>query len=120
MDTPFQRLANRAHLQGVARGAQVADDLGITVRVYGTPAEEGGGGKILMAEQGMLPAEKKAARWGSLKLVRELEMGRDVYFDLKTDPGERRPLDSISNAPDLGAAVAGLNWREPISGTRRT
>lgn len=26
--------------------AHVADDLGITVRVYGTPAEEGGGGKI--------------------------------------------------------------------------
>ena len=32
--------------------AEVADDLGITVRVYGTPAEEGGGGKIVMAEQG--------------------------------------------------------------------
>lgn len=26
--------------------ARIADDLGITVRVYGTPAEEGGGGKI--------------------------------------------------------------------------
>ncbi len=32
--------------------ARLADELGITVRVYGTPAEEGGGGKILMAEQG--------------------------------------------------------------------
>ncbi len=32
--------------------AQVADDLGITVRVLGTPAEEGGGGKILMMERG--------------------------------------------------------------------
>lgn len=32
--------------------AALADDLGITVRVYGTPAEEGGGGKIRMAEQG--------------------------------------------------------------------
>ena len=32
--------------------AGLADDLGITVRVYGTPAEEGGGGKILMVEQG--------------------------------------------------------------------
>jgi amidohydrolase len=32
--------------------SQVADDLGITVQVFGTPAEEGGGGKILMLERG--------------------------------------------------------------------
>jgi amidohydrolase len=40
---------------GVGAGlalAQVADDLGITVRVLGTPAEEGGGGKILMMQRG--------------------------------------------------------------------
>jgi hypothetical protein len=30
----------------------VADELGLTVRVIGTPAEEGGGGKITMVEQG--------------------------------------------------------------------
>src|SRR4051794_8407595 len=32
--------------------APLADDLGITVKVFGTPAEEGGGGKILMLERG--------------------------------------------------------------------
>lgn len=32
--------------------APLADDLGITVRVIGTPAEELGGGKILLAERG--------------------------------------------------------------------
>jgi amidohydrolase len=32
--------------------AEVADDLGLTVTVLGTPAEEGGGGKILMMEGG--------------------------------------------------------------------
>ncbi len=32
--------------------AGLADDLGITVKVIGTPAEEGGGGKILMLERG--------------------------------------------------------------------
>jgi amidohydrolase len=32
--------------------AAVADDLGITVKVFGTPAEEGGGGKILMMQRG--------------------------------------------------------------------
>jgi amidohydrolase len=38
---------------GAAIGlARLADDLGITVRVLGTPAEEGGGGKILLLERG--------------------------------------------------------------------
>ena len=32
--------------------APLADELGITVKVLGTPAEEGGGGKILMLERG--------------------------------------------------------------------
>ncbi|MEX2328871.1 MAG: M20 family metallopeptidase [Nitriliruptoraceae bacterium] len=32
--------------------ARVADELGLTVHVLGTPAEEGGGGKILMLERG--------------------------------------------------------------------
>ena len=32
--------------------ARVADDIGVTVRVLGTPAEESGGGKILMLERG--------------------------------------------------------------------
>ena len=30
----------------------MADELGLTVRVLGTPAEEGGGGKVLMLERG--------------------------------------------------------------------
>ncbi len=33
--------------------AGLADDLGLTVRVLGTPAEEGGGGKITMLEDGV-------------------------------------------------------------------
>jgi amidohydrolase len=32
--------------------ASLADELGLTVRILGTPAEEGGGGKILMLERG--------------------------------------------------------------------
>ena len=32
--------------------ATVADDLGLTVKVVGTPAEEGGGGKVLLLERG--------------------------------------------------------------------
>jgi amidohydrolase len=40
---------------GVGAGlalAPLADELGCTIRVLGTPAEEGGGGKILMLERG--------------------------------------------------------------------
>ena len=40
---------------GVGAGlalAELADDLGITVKVFGTPAEENGGGKILMLDRG--------------------------------------------------------------------
>ncbi|MFD0481388.1 amidohydrolase [Kineococcus sp. GCM10028916] len=38
---------------GTARAlAAVADDLDLTIEVYGTPAEEGGGGKIEMLERG--------------------------------------------------------------------
>src|SRR5881296_2792685 len=36
---------------GIA-AARVVDDVGLTVRVIGTPAEEGGGGKILLLERG--------------------------------------------------------------------
>lgn len=41
---------------GVGAGiglAEVADDLDLTIRVLGTPAEEGGGGKIIMLEHGL-------------------------------------------------------------------
>jgi len=31
----------------------LVDDLGLTVKVFGTPAEEGGGGKVLMLERGV-------------------------------------------------------------------
>ncbi|GAA2170792.1 M20 family metallopeptidase [Agrococcus versicolor] len=34
--------------------APIADELGITVRVLGSPAEEGGGGKIVLLEAGVL------------------------------------------------------------------
>jgi len=33
--------------------ARIADDIGITVSVLGTPAEEGGGGKIIMLDKGV-------------------------------------------------------------------
>ncbi len=40
--------------------APLVDDLGLTVKVLGTPAEEGGGGKILMLERGAFSGVKAA------------------------------------------------------------
>ncbi len=58
--TPFRESAthaattsSRRPLSAPARRCRaVADEVGLTVTVLGTPAEEGGGGKILMLEQG--------------------------------------------------------------------
>jgi amidohydrolase len=41
-----------AALVAAACLAEIADDIGVTVRVVGTPAEEGGGGKILLLDGG--------------------------------------------------------------------
>ncbi len=47
---------NMIAASGVGAGlglAAVADELGLTVRVVGTPAEEGGGGKIILLQNGV-------------------------------------------------------------------
>jgi len=44
-------IATAALGAGIA-AAKVADDIGLTVSVIGTPAEEGGGGKIIMLDRG--------------------------------------------------------------------
>jgi amidohydrolase len=52
--------------------AAVADDVGLTVRVLGTPAEEGGGGKVLMLERGAfsgLHAAMMAHPWPTERLT---------------------------------------------------
>ncbi|CAN5744762.1 M20 family metallopeptidase [soil metagenome] len=64
---------------GIAAAA-VAGELGGTLRVLGTPAEEGGGGKILMAERGAFagvdaalmvhPAGLDLARFGAIAIQR--------------------------------------------------
>ncbi len=64
---------------GIAAAA-VADELGGTLRVLGTPAEEGGGGKIFMAERGAFddvdaalmvhPAGLDLARFGAIAIQR--------------------------------------------------
>ncbi|GAA2781243.1 M20 family metallopeptidase [Saccharopolyspora taberi] len=83
--------------------AAVADDLGLTVRLIGTPAEETGGGKVLMLERGVFddvafammvhPGPEEVCRPGSLAIT-DLEVrytGRAAH---------------AASAPDLGVNAA--------------
>jgi metal-dependent amidase/aminoacylase/carboxypeptidase family protein len=45
--------------------APIADDLGITISVVGTPAEEGGGGKIFLLERGAFDGVRRRALRGA-------------------------------------------------------
>ena len=59
--------------------ASVADDVGLTVTVLGTPAEEGGGGKILMLDQGAFEGAHAAMMvhpWPEDRLVTAVPGGR--------------------------------------------
>ena len=47
-----QHRSRRCAVGAALAAATVADDVGLTVSVIGTPAEEGGGGKILLLERG--------------------------------------------------------------------
>jgi amidohydrolase len=52
--------------------SQVADDVGLTVTLLGTPAEEGGGGKILMLDRGAFSGAHAAMMvhpWPSDRLI---------------------------------------------------
>jgi len=71
--------------------ARVADDVGLTVLVLGTPAEEGGGGKILMLERGAFdgvhaammvhpwPTERLAARCLAVSHFDVTYAGREAH-----------------------------------------
>ncbi|MEZ5178932.1 MAG: amidohydrolase [Acidimicrobiales bacterium] len=93
---------------GVGAGiaaATVAEELGGTVLVLGTPAEEGGGGKIVMAERGAFegvdaalmvhPAGVDLARFGAIA-VQQLEVtyhGRAAHAAAAPQAG-RNALDA--------------------------
>jgi amidohydrolase len=84
--------------------AGVVDDLGLTVRVLGTPAEEGGGGKITMLDEGVFDdvhAAMMVHPWPADRLQGTcLAVSHfDVQFDGKSAHASAAPWEGI-NAGD--------------------
>ncbi len=84
--------------------ARVADELGLTVRVLGSPAEEGGGGKITMLEAGVFDDVHAAMMihpWPSDRLEGScLAVSHfDVRFSGKTAHASAAPWEGV-NAGD--------------------
>ncbi|MDX1658843.1 MAG: M20 family metallopeptidase [Nitriliruptorales bacterium] len=105
--------------------AEVADDLGLTVRVLGTPAEEGGGGKIIMLEQGAFdglhlammvhPAARERPAMGCLA-VQHFE----VRYTGKSAHASAHPEEGINAADALTVAQVAVGLlRQHLRGTDR-
>ncbi len=105
--------------------AELADDLGITVSVFGTPAEEGGGGKISMLDAGLFdgvnvammihPAPADADRMHCLAVSHF-----DVRYTGRTAHASAFPQDGINAADAITVAQVGIGLlRQHIKNTDR-
>lgn len=111
---------------GTARAlAAVADDLDLTVEVYGTPAEEGGGGKIEMLDRGAFagldlavmahPAPADVARAEPLAVAhsRVEYRGRSAHAGAYPDQGV-----NASDAMVIAQVAIGMLRQQLPPGTR--
>jgi len=93
--------------------AEVADDVGLTVRVLGTPAEEGGGGKVLMLERGAFSgvhAAMMAHPWPNERLTATcLAVAHfDVRYAGREAHASAAPWQGINAQDALTVAQVGL------------
>ena len=93
--------------------AEVADDVGITVRVVGTPAEEGGGGKVLLLERGAFEGVHAAMMvhpWPSEWLAAAcLAVAHfDVHFTGKTAHASAAPWEGVNAADAMTVAQVAI------------
>jgi amidohydrolase len=93
--------------------AQVADDVGLTVLVLGTPAEEGGGGKVLMLERGVFAGVHAAMMvhpWPSERLAAAcLAVSHfDVHFKGKTAHASAAPWEGVNAADAMTVAQVAI------------
>ena len=105
--------------------AALADDLGITVTVFGTPAEEGGGGKIVMLDAGVFdgihaammvhPSPSESDRMHCLSVSHF-----DVHYHGKTAHASAFPQNGINAADAITVAQVGIGLlRQHIKATDR-
>src|ERR1700682_4146199 len=105
--------------------AGLADDLGITVKVFGTPAEEGGGGKILMLQRGVFdgvhaammvhPAPHEAVTMPCLAVSHI-----DVHYRGKSAHASAAPEEGLNAADAITVAQVGVGLlRQHIAPTAR-
>ncbi len=97
---------------GVALAA-VADDVGLTVRVVGTPGEEGGGGKISLLEAGVFDGAHAALMvhpWPEDRLVAEcLAVSHfDIAFDGRTAHASAAPWEGANAADAMVVAQVAI------------
>jgi amidohydrolase len=105
--------------------ANLADNLGITISVFGTPAEEGGGGKITMLEQGVFdgvhaammvhPSPDEADRMHCLAVSQ-----MDVHYHGRTAHASAFPQQGINAADALTVSQVAIGLlRQHIKPTDR-
>ncbi len=105
--------------------APLADDLGLTVKVFGTPAEEGGGGKILMLERGAFAGVHAAMMVHPSPIEREtmacLAVSHwEVGYRGKSAHASAWPEQGINGADALTVAQVGIGLlRQHIRRTDR-
>jgi amidohydrolase len=93
--------------------AAVADDIGLSVRVLGTPAEEGGGGKVLMLERGAFSGVHAAMMvhpWPKERLTgRCLAVAHfDVRYTGREAHASAAPWEGLNAQDALTVAQVGL------------
>src|SRR5579871_5280724 len=103
----------------------LADDLGVTVKVFGTPAEEGGGGKILMLERGAFAGVHAAMMVHPSPVEREtmacLAVSHwEVGYHGKSAHASAWPEQGVNGADALTVAQVGIGLlRQHIRRTDR-
>ncbi|MBA3302668.1 MAG: M20 family metallopeptidase [Acidimicrobiia bacterium] len=105
--------------------AGLADDLGLTVKVIGTPAEEGGGGKILLLERGGFAGVHAAMMVHPSPVERDqmtcLAVSHvDVHYTGKSAHASAWPEKGVNAADALTVAQVGIGLlRQHIGSTDR-
>ncbi|WP_211262357.1 M20 family metallopeptidase [Nitriliruptor alkaliphilus] len=105
--------------------AEVVDDLGLTVTVFGTPAEEGGGGKIIMLDAGLFEDVHAAmmvhpAPYESVSMPCLAVRHLDVAYTGRSAHASAYPQMGINAADALTVAQVGIGLlRQHIAATDR-